>query len=112
MSRLPLSQTLEYLNPPISTPELTRIQEALVTNTPVPMPDPQELVREARLLRIIETTFGLYLSPLDLAYCRHLGMPYTRLGIRSFFYRPETCLAWLSARHITPNTSADSQEVA
>ena len=83
-----------------------------MTTIAAAMFDSQELVKEARLLQIIENSLGLRLSHIDLAYFRHIGMPYTRIGIRNFLYRPETCLMWLNVRHITPNIFTNFKEVA
>lgn len=74
--------------------------------------DPQALVKEARLLCIIQECLGLNLTPTGLAICRRLGMPHRKLGEHAYRYNPMESLAWLKARHIGSDPSATMQEVA
>mgnify|MGYP001274468203 CR=1 FL=1 len=74
--------------------------------------DPQALVKEARLLRIIQICLGPNLTPAGLATCRRLGMPHRKLGEHAYRYNPLESLAWLEARHISSDPSTTMQEAA
>ncbi len=104
MSRSPISHTLKYLSllPTDPSNHDMEVPVNLCTLSPLLVPDSQELVKEPRLLKIIEDSLGLRLTPAGLGGFRSLGMPYKRIGKGPTLYRPNRCLAWLIARHITP----------
>ncbi len=80
--------------------------------TPLSILHPQALVKEARLLRIVEIFLELSLTPAELAICRRLGMPHRKVGSRVNLYNPLESLSWLMARHTSIDSSDTTQEVA
>jgi len=73
---------------------------------------PQALVKEGRLLRLIEIFLELRLTPNELATCRRLGLPHRKLGNRVSLYNPLESLSWLMARGKSLDSFDTTKEAA